>query len=59
MSTDYIYLKSTVILFFEKSPNKYDLGLSNELLFIIIAQGTAKLLPVKVGGLKKILAQAE
>ena len=36
------YLKSALMLFFEQSLNKYDLGLSNELLFIIIAQGIAK-----------------
>ena len=29
------------MLFFKLSANRYDLGLSNEPLFIIIAQGTA------------------
>ena len=48
------YLKSTAFLFFKLSTYRYDLGLSNELLIIIIAQGAAKLWPVKVGGLKKI-----
>ena len=36
------------------SANRYDLGLSNEPLFIIMGQGAAKLLPFKVGGQKKI-----
>ena len=42
------------MLFFKLSANRYDLGLSNEPLFIIIAQGAAKLWPIKVGDLKKI-----
>ena len=45
------------MLFFKYSVNGYGLGLSNELLFIIIAQGTAKLWPVKAKGLKKNLTQ--
>ena len=40
---------------FKLGANRYGLGLSNEPLFIIIAQGVAKLWPVKVGSLKKIL----
>ena len=38
------------MLFFKYSANRYGLGLSNEPLFIIIAQGAAKLRHVKVGG---------
>ena len=45
-----VYLKSGNML----STNRYVLGLSNEILFIIIAQGAAKLWRVKVGGPKKI-----
>ena len=37
------YLKSAAMLFFKLSANRYDTGLSNELLLIIIAQGAAKL----------------
>ena len=46
-------LKSATILYFKISANRYDLGLSNELLFIIIGQEAAKLRLVKVGGPKK------
>ena len=53
------YLKSTAFLFFKLSTYRYDLGLSNELLIIIIAQGDAELWPFKIGGLKKFHAQAE
>ena len=48
------YLKSTAFLFFKLSRYRYDLGLSNELLIIIIAHKAAKLLRAKVGGPKKI-----
>ena len=48
------YFKSAAMLFYKLSANRYGLGLSNELLFIIIDQGTAKLLPVKVGGPRKL-----
>ena len=40
---------------FRSSANRYDLGFSNELFFIIIAQVAVKLWPIKVGGWKKIL----
>ena len=40
---------------FKISVNRYGIGLSNELLFVIIAQGATKLWPVKVGGQIKIL----
>ena len=43
---------------FQYRVNRYDLGLPNELLFIIIGQEAAKLLPVKVGGPIKILVWA-
>ena len=43
------------MLCFKMSANRYGKGLSNKLLFIIVAQGAAKLLPVKVKGQKKIL----
>ena len=55
---DHIYIvnwHSVAMLFLELSVNRYSLGLSNELLFIIIAQGAAKLWPVKVGGQKNCL----
>ena len=52
-----MYLKSTTMPLFKLRSNRYDLGLSNDLLFIIIAQEGARLWPVKVGGLKKILAR--
>ena len=42
------------MLFFKLRTDRYGLGLSNEPLFIIIAQGAAKLWPIKVGDLKKI-----
>ena len=35
------------------------LGISNEMLGILVAQGTAKLLKVKFGGLKKSYTHAE
>ena len=37
-----MYFKSATILFFKISANRYYMGLSNELLFVIIAQGAAK-----------------
>ena len=46
-------LKRAAMLFFNLRVNRYGLRLSNELLFIIIAQGAAKLCTVKVGGRKK------
>ena len=48
------YLKSAALLFFKLCAYRYDLGLSNELLIIIIAHKAAKLLRAKVGGPKKI-----
>ena len=42
------------MFFKQQCPNKYGLGLSNEILFIIIAQRAPKLWSVKVGDLKKI-----
>ena len=45
------YLKSAAMLFFDFSVNIYGLGLSNDLIFIVIAQGTTKLWLVQVGGL--------
>ena len=47
-------LKVLLCFFLELSVNKYSLGLSNELLFIIIAPRAAKLWPVKVGGGREI-----
>ena len=47
------YVESATMLFF--NANRYDLQLSNELLFIIIAQGATKLWPINVGGLEKYL----
>ena len=44
--------------FFKLGANIYGLGLSNEPLFINIAQGAAKLWPVKVVGPKKIQSQS-
>ena len=38
------------MLSFKLRVNRYDLAISNEILFIVIAQGAAKLWPVKVGG---------
>ena len=38
-----MYLKSAALLLFKLYAYRYDLGLSNELLFIIIAKGAAKL----------------
>ena len=49
------YLKSGVKLFFKVNPIPPESGLSNEILCILLAQETAKLPNVKVGGLKKIL----
>ena len=49
-----MYLKSAALLFFKLYAYRYDLGLSNELLFIIIAKGAAKLWPVKDGCLKQL-----
>ena len=45
-----MYLKSAAMLFFKISTNRYGKGLSNELIFIITAQGAV---PVKVGGPKR------
>ena len=42
------YLKSATMLFSKVGPNRYGIGLSNELLFIIIAQGAAKLWSVNL-----------
>ena len=36
-------VKSAAMLFLELNVNEYSLGLANELLFTIIAKGTAKL----------------
>ena len=55
----FISVYSAAMLFFKLSVNRFGLGLSNKLLFIIIAQGAAKLSPVKVGGMKKFLAHAK
>ena len=44
-----VYLKSATMLFFRLSAHRYGLGLSNELIFIIIAQEA-----VKVGAPKKL-----
>ena len=49
-----MYLKSAALLFFELCAYRYDLGLSNELLFIIIAQVAVKVWPIEVGGRRKI-----
>ena len=49
------YLKSAVKLFFKVNLIAPKSGLSNEILFILLVQETAKLPIVKVGGLKKIL----
>ena len=38
-----VHFKCAALLFFKLYAYIYDLGLSNELLFIIIAQGAAKL----------------
>ena len=38
-----MYLKSAALLIFKLCVYRYDLELLNELLFIIIAQGAAKL----------------
>ena len=53
LSQDYIASKCFYVVV-QQSANRYDLGLSNEPLFIIIGQGAAKLWPVKVGGLRKL-----
>ena len=52
-SQDFIPLKCFYAVF-QQIANRYDLGLSNEPLFIIIGQGAAKLRPFKVGSSKKI-----
>ena len=54
LSQDCMYLKSAAMLFLKLNINRYDLGLSNEILFFIMAQGAAKLSPVKVGDQEKI-----
>ena len=46
------------MLFLKLSAISYGLELSNESLFIILAQGVAKPLPVKVGGQRPILLRA-
>ena len=51
-------VKSGNMLFFKLSANRYALGLSKQPLFIIIAQRVAKLWPVNVGGLKRILPRS-
>ena len=48
------YLKSTTMLIAKLGENRYGIGLSNELIGIIIHQGAVKMLPVKVGGQIKI-----
>ena len=40
--------QNAALMFFQLNKNRYGIGLSNEQLFIIIAQGAAKLRPVKV-----------
>ena len=40
---EFAQLKSAVMLFFKSSVNRYGLGLSNELLFIILAKEAEKL----------------
>ena len=52
------YLKSAAMLFYKLSTNRYCLGLSNELLFVIVTQEAAKLWPVKVGGWIEIFVWA-
>ena len=47
------YSKSAFKLFFTLNPFAPVLGLSNEILCNVVAQETAKLPHVKVGGLKK------
>ena len=47
-----MHLKNAGMLFFKYCAKRYRLALSNELLFIIIAQVAAKLWPVKVRGPK-------
>ena len=44
------YIVNRVSLSQDYSANRYVLGLLNELLFIIVGQGAAKLSPVKFGG---------
>ena len=44
------FLYSTVMLSFKHCTKRFGLELSNELLFIIIAQGAAKLWPVIARG---------
>ena len=46
------WFKSAAILFIKLLVNEHVLGLSKELLFIMIAQGGAKLSVVKVGSKK-------
>ena len=48
-----VYLKIATMLYFRLS-DIYGLGRLHELPFIIIAQGAAKLWPVKVDGPKKL-----
>ena len=47
------YLKSAVIPIFKLNPNRYESDLSNEVLWRLVAQRTAKLLEVKVANLEK------
>ena len=49
------YPKSAFKLFFKLNPIALVTGISNELLYTIVAQETVKLPNIKVGGLKKIL----
>ena len=53
LSHNYILVKCYNAVF-QKNVDRYDLGLSNEPLFIIIGQGAAKLWPFKFGSPKKI-----
>ena len=50
-----LYPNSPAMHFFKLSASRYVLRISNELLFIIIAEGAAKLYPVKYGSLKRLL----
>ena len=52
LSYDY-ELKSATMLLLKISVSRYGIGLSNEPLFVIIAQGAAKVWHVKVGGPKR------
>ena len=43
LSNDIVLLSATMLFFKLDTTNRYDIGLSNELLFVIIGQGAAKL----------------